>query len=1057
MTDSAKKDENGSASPAPGPIAWMAKRHLAANLAMALFIVGGLIMLPRIGREVFPEAQLDIVTVRVPVPGATPEDIEEGVIIPIEEALRGIENIETINSSAARDLGLVTAELPLGADPNRVLNDIENAVDRITAFPRAAEDPIISQPSSEQPVLSLLLYGASDRLALKEASDRATRQMLRLPEISRIEVAGLSPPEISIEISQENLRRYNLTLPQIAGIVQSSSVEASAGTIRSPNGEVSVRVLDPRLRPRDFADIAVITSPDGERVTLADIACVRETFRQENLEIDFDGQPAVLHNVYQSAQSSPQAVSSAILDFLEEKQGSWPSKLKAMIWEDQSEIYQERVGLLIRNALMGLGLVLILLGVFLRPGLAFWVTMGIPISFLGAILILPGLDVSINMISLFAFILVLGIVVDDAIVAGEAAYHRRDGKLSRVDAAIEGAREVRTPVLFAVITTILVFIPMLFMPGVTGEFFGVIPKIVIPILAISLIESLLILPAHVSMVRDDMPKAKGLSHLYRWQQGFSDRFRQATERYYTPAIQRIMHWRYVTAAAGLAVLLVTAGLFMGGQIKFVFFPEIEGKIARAQLAMPSGTSFETTQRWAQHLADTARRVVEQESDQEGILRGVLVRVGTEGRANRDPTEGRLPATGSNYAIVEVGFIPLDQRELSSEAFSRAWREAAGEIPGAERVVHSYSVGPSAGAALAFQLSHPNDATLKQAATEWARQLGNIPGVTEIDRGFDLGKEEVRLSLKPAARALGITSRELLAQIRGAYFGIEAFRDQRERDELRVYARFPEAARNSLQSLSDLVIQTGEGDIPLSQAATIQWSQAPTEIVREGGRRVITVTADVDPAQLTSNEVVDRVNAQIAPQLADQYPDLEYEVAGEQEEQRESINSLATGLLLAFLLMYALIATVFNSYVQPLLIFLAVPFGWAGAVVGHIILGYNLSIISVLGMIALSGVVINDSLVLIHAINERRAQGQGLHEALQNGGLRRFRPILLTSLTTFFGLAPMISETSLQARFLVPMAISLGIGVLFVTVITLVLVPAFYRIVEDFRPSSSDSS
>ncbi len=1026
----------------------MAHNRVAANLLMLFFLVGGGLSLLRVNREVFPEARLEMVTVTVPYPGATPVEVVEGVVLPVEEAIRGVDGIDELRSSAVEGSATITAEVAQGSDPNRVLNDVENAVNRITSFPQDAEEPVIARPSTQSQVLSLVIYGDLDRHRLDARAAQARADLLRDERVSRVSVTGIPAPEISIEVPQAQLRRLGLSLPEIGRRVAAATVESGVGRIESADGVVSLRVMERRETAEGFRDIALVSTPDGVRVRLGDVATVRETFRDDDRAAFFNGQPAVNLGIFRGADQDPQATAKAVRDYVERQAPTWGGAVQTAIWNDFSRIYADRIGLLVKNCAQGLVVVLLILGLFLRPRLAFWVTLGIPVSFLGVFVFLPMMGISINMISLFAFILVLGVVVDDAIVVGEAAYQQRRHIDDPLQAAVAGTREVNVAIVAAVMTNVLAFTPMLVIPGVTGEFFRVIPLCVIPILLISLIESLFVLPTHVGHARRGEPKQRWARRLLGWQQRFADRFEHFVDTRYRRALEAVLRGRFLTLVAAVALLIVSAAAFLTGHVRFIFFPDIEGETVQAQLEMVEGTDAETTRRAMDRLVESMETVLAENGGADGLSDGTLAMLGQQLGLQSDPTAPTRGTGAGHLATVITTLMPADQRELGAAELMEQWRERVGEIPGAERVSFSSSVGPATGADVAFELSHREEQALEQAAARLAERLRGVEEVVSVDSGYSRGSSELRLRVKPAATAMGLTAQELAAQVRAAFFGFEAVRRQRGDEELRVYVRLPREDREQVATVEDLLVFTPAGELPLDRAAALEWERSYTRIDRDNGRRVITVSADLAPDSGQANAVSAVVSKTFLPEIARDFPELSWEPAGEQQEQRESLSSLAGGFTLAFLAIYALLATVFRSYVQPLLVMLAVPFGLIGAVAGHVLLGYELSLISVLGLVALSGVVVNDSLVLLDTINRRRGEGLRLHEAVVEGSIRRFRPVLLTSLTTFGGLAPMIAETSLQARFLIPMAISLGFGVIFVTPITLVLVPALYRIVGD---------
>lgn len=1042
-----------------GPLAWMASNAVAANLLMLFFIVGGLLFVWSIKREVFPEVDLDMIQVQVAYPGASPEEVEEGVVLAVEEEIRGLDGIKRVSSVAVENIGIVMAEILTGNDADRVLNDIKSAVDRITSFPQDAERPVISMTRNRSQVLNLVIHGKVPRKTLDALAEDVRAELLQDDRVTLVDIGGIPDPEISIEISQENLRRYGLTLQQVARMVSAASIDLPGGSVKTSAGEVLVRTTERRDYATEFEEIAVISRADGTRVLLGDIAQVIDGYQDTDDAAFYNGEPAVRVRVYRIGDESPAEVALASRQVVERRRASLPPSVGFEILDDNSEIFVDRVNMLVKNGIIGAIFVILVLGLFLQPRLAFWVMLGMPVSFLGAFLVMSALGISVNMVSLFAFILVLGIVVDDAVVVGEAVFHHRMLGKSSLRAAIDGTREVLVPVIFAVTTTILAFAPLLFVPGIFGKFFDEIPLIVIPILLISLIESLLILPAHLAHVRREHERGHSWGWV-RWimehQRSFSNGLERLISRRFEPFVRRATANRYLVLAIAVAMLIVAGGLVAGNHIKFIFFPSIEGDQMVASIELPFGSPVAATEEAMQHVVDAARQVIDRaeqerpDKDNPPLLKGIFSQVGT----SRPPDQAGMnfgPRGGGHQALVQVTLSPSAQREVSAGTLTRQWRQVVGEIAGAERLAFDFNMGPTAGAPVSIQLSHRNTAVLEQAAGALAQRLTTYEGIFDIDDGFQIGKPQIDLKLKPAAEGLGLNEVELASQVRSAFFGAEAVRQQRGRDELRVYVRRPESERQSLYHLENLVVRTPNGgEVPLDQAAVVDIGRSYTQIQRLDGRRTVTVTADVDETVTTPNRVMSGVLSNDLPSLQQDFPGLSYTLGGEQEAQAESMASLGAGMLLAILAMYGLLAVAFRSYGQPLVVIAAIPFGIIGAMLGHLLMGYNLSFVSVFGIVALGGVVVNDSLVLISAINDRRRAGQPLHEAVIAGSVRRVRPVLLTSLTTFFGLMPMMLEPSLQARFLIPMAISLGFGVLFVTGIALVLVPTSYLALEDLK-------
>ena len=1031
-----------------GPVAWMTQNSVAANLLMMMLLIGGAMMISNLKQEVFPEVELDTVSVTIAYPGASPAEVEQGTILAIEEAVRDVEGIKEITSTANEGSGMVYAELILGTDPDEALNDIKSSVDRITSFPGDSERPVISLLDNKRAVVSIIVAGDYDEGTIKGLSERVREDLLARDDITVVEVTGLRDPEISVEIPQEKLRLYNLTLDQVATSISQASVELPGGGIKTSSGEVLLRTTERREVGSEFDDIIVLSQPDGTNVTIDDLGEVKDTFQEVDQFLKYRGKPAAQVTVYRVGKQTPIEISNAVKDYLENNRQNFPEGVELAMWDDRSEIYRDRISLLLRNAFQGLILVLIVLGLFLEIRLAFWVTLGIPISFLGAILFMPMMDVSLNMISLFAFILTLGIVVDDAIVVGEAVFkHRKDG-MGPLEAAIAGAKEVAVPVIFSVLTTVIAFSPLLFVPGTRGKFFKVIPLVVIPILLLSLVESLLILPSHLS--HHTPPSKKGLLGMINSaQQWFSDKVEAGIENYYQPLVKASIHQRYLTISIGVACLILTVGAIGGGLVKFTFFPKIEGDVVTANIELPFGTSAAKTEEVLDRVVAGLDETFEKSGGFDAIGRGTLAELGAIGR-NGSSNPG-IPSSGSHVASVRVFLKPMDERNIGTAEFAKVWRDIVGEVPGVESMTFEYNTGPGGGKPVDVEISHPDMEVLQAAATDVAEKLTDYQGVMDINDGFALGKEQLDFQLKPAARSLGLTEFGLARQLRSAFYGAEAVRQQRGRDEIRVFVRRPLSERQSEFAIETLLIRTPQGgEIPLAEAAEIKRGRAYTSIIRQNGRRLVHVTADIDTKVTTANDVIPNLREEVLPKIKANYPGLSFSFGGESRDQAESMGALGSGLAFALLVMFGLMAIPFRSYVQPLIVMSAIPFGVVGAVLGHVLMDYSISLISVMGIVALSGVVVNDSLVLVDAVNQYRRTGMDLFEAIVTGGVRRFRPILLTTLTTFFGLMPMMLETSTQARFLIPMAISLGFGILFVTVITLILVPVLYMIVEDIR-------
>jgi multidrug efflux pump subunit AcrB len=1014
-----------------GPIAWMAGHSVAANLLMLVLLIGGIALAYNIKKEVFPYFDMDMVRITVPYPGASPQEVEQGILLAIEEAVEGLEGADEVRSTAREGLGTVTVDMIEGENLQKLAQDIRNEVDRIVSFPEDIEEPTIAIVSRKRYVVSLALYGDQSERVLREYAEYIRERLLQEQDITQVEVISARNYEIDVEIPQNTLRAYSLTLEDVAQRIRRASIELPGGAIRTPSGDILVRMKERRDFGPEFAPIPIITASDGSQILLDDIAIIKDGFEETTVSSSYNGKPAVMLDVYRVGDQTPLSVSDAARQVVKEVNVSLPQGLRVDLRNDRSDVYRQRLGLLMKNGLIGLALVFILLALFLEPRLAFWVSLGIPVSFLGSLFLLNISYVSINMISMFAFIVTLGIVVDDAIIVGENIYyHQQQGK-TWPKAAVTGAREIAMPITFAILTNMVAFVPMFFVPGFMGKIFKQIPVVVISVFAISLIESFFILPAHIGNRRISAPSGL-FGWIFRAQQSFGRAFLKFVNQRYGPFLHATIRWRYLTMATGIAIILVTIGYIKSGLMGFELFPKIESDYAKVTAVLPFGTAFEKARQVEKKLIQAARKVTSKNGDKELV-------------------EGIFSNIHDNTIEIRTYLTPPDVRPLSTADVTRRWREQVGVIPGLEYIkFESDAGGPGRGAAMSVELSHQKMDLLERASTDMAEALSFYPNTKDIDDGFSPGKQQIDFKIKPEARSLGLEAREVARQVRHAFYGAEVLRQQRGRNEVKVLVRFPRQERISEYSLEEMVLQTPKGtEILLRDAVYISRGRSYTDINRRNGQRIVTVTADVSPRS-QAGQILNSIKDEIIPELQQKYPGLAYSFEGRQADQTESMQSLFRGLLIAMIVIYAMLAVPLNSYIQPLIIMISIPFGIVGALIGHLIMGYSLSILSMFGVVALSGVVVNDSLVLIDFANRRRRAGMAPLGAIHASGLHRFRPIILTTLTTFGGLAPMIFETSRQARFLIPMALSLGFGVVFATLITLILVPSFYMIIEDIK-------
>ncbi len=1038
-------------------IAWFAGNHVAANLLMMLLVVGGLLSIPTIKQELMPELSLDVVTVSVAYPGAAPIEIEEGICIRIEEELQGLRGVKRLSSTAAEGFCLVSVELVAGEDVRRRLDEIRSRVDGIDSFPEEAEKPVIVQTDVRFQVLDVAVWGDVDEETLKRLGQQVRDEIAALPGITDVELVATRPYEVAIEISEDALLRHGLSFDHVVRAVRLSSLDLPGGSVKTAGGEILIRTKGQAYRGGEFEKLILLSRPDGSRLQLGDVARVVDGFEETDQLAHFDGRPTTLVEVYRVGDQSALEISTTVREYIEQAKGRLPDAVTLTVWQENARFLRARLDSLLGNGRDGFALVLLVLALFLRLRLAFWVSLGVPLSFLGTLFVMPSLGLSINLISLMAFIVVLGIVVDDAIVVGENAHTEQSRGAAPLAGAIAGAQGIAMPVVFGVLTTVVAFVPMLFVVGPSGRMVRVIPMIVIACLVFSLIESLFVLPAHLAHAGSRQTRGRNpvTRTWLRFQGAVASALQRLIREVYRPLLEILLEWRYLTVAAGLSILLIAMAVLGGGWLRFVFQPEVEGDVAVAYLTMPQGTPVEVTGDALGQLtraAEAVRREVDAERESGSVIAHIFDAVGEQPYRRRQAStvaawSQSLP-TGSHLGEVEIEVVPSQERAITVEEFTRRWRERTGMIPGAVELSFA-STMISAGAPIHLELAGPDLDELVTAAERVKRALAVYPGVMDISDSFRGGKQEIELEILPEAEALGLTLSDLAGQVRQAFYGHEVQRIQRGRDDVKVVVRYPAEDRRSLGDLERMRIRAADGSaVPFSSVARANLGRGFSSIQREDRRRVVSVTAAVDTHVANANEIVADLKREVVPEIEAIQSRLQISFGGEQREQAEVLGSLIRGWIIALIAIYALLAVPLRSYAQPLIIMAAIPFGLIGAVGGHLIMQYEFSMMSVVGMVALSGVVVNDSLVLVDYVNKRRAAGTALRDAIRQAGTARFRAILLTSLTTFAGLTPLLMERSVQAKFLIPMGISLAFGVIFATLITLVMVPVSYLILED---------
>jgi len=1030
-------------------LAAFARNTVFANIVLVMIFVSGWIATKSMIRETFPEFSLDMIIVSVPYPGADPEEVEEGISRKIEEAIEGVEGIKLYTTESRENQGAANIEVREDYNVKDVLDDVRTKINAISTFPVDAEKPVIYELTLKDPVIMLYLSGNMSERRLKEWSEQLKDEIQQLQPVSQVGIFGTREYEIGIEVSEQRLREYGLSFDQVTDAVRRSNLNLAGGIIRTKGEEIRIRTMGRKYSGPELSSIVVLATPKGDVITLDRVAEIVDGFSEDPIDATINGDSSVMLIVYKTKEEDSLAISKAVQKFVEDKNKILPTGANLKVLYDNTDMLRDRINLLVKNGIIGLSIVFALLWMFLNLRLSFWGGMGIPISIAGALAIVWALGGTSNMISLFGFIMVLGVIVDDAIVVGEAIYvHRKNGK-PPLQAAVDGVCEVGMPVVAAVVTTIVAFIPLAYVGGIMGKFISILPVVVISCLAVSLVECLILLPAHLSHLPDLNAEEQNMSKLQRR----IDVVHRITSRglewfvmnMYYPFLRHALNWRYVSLCTAIALLLITVGLVRGGIIKFQVFPAIDGFIMTSQVEFPAGTPPAVTRSALEQVEGALLRLAEKSQTKSGepLLEDRLTLVGG--------TLSDIPSYGPQYGAVQAILLPSERRGIHVDDLMVAWEKEVGRIPGVKSLTfEGLSAGPP-GAPIEVWLQGNDMSHILAAADDLMARLKKFEGVYQIRSDFSPGKNEMRLTLKPEARSLGLTVNDLARQVYAGYYGDEAVRLQRGRDDIRVKVRYTADERSRMSDLERVRIRTPEGhEVPLFSVAEVSLSPGFSTITRTDGLRRVSVSADVDSNKANANEIFAELIKNYFPDLKDRYPDVHVALQGEQKKMRESFSSLYVGFPLAVLGIFIIVATMFRSYMQPFVILFTIPFGIIGSIWGHLLMGYDLSIMSIFGMVALTGVVVNDAIVLIERVNENFAEGLPFFEAIRTGGVRRFRAIFLTSLSTVGGLAPMILETNMQAKFLIPMALSLASGVAFATVLTLVLIPSLLVILNDFR-------
>lgn len=1034
-------------------IRWFTQNGVAANLVMLIIILGGVFSILNIKRELFPEFSFDRISIQISYPGATPKEVEESLTIRVEEAIQDLEGIKELTSQSYEGASLVQVEVDKGVNSRNLLDDIKSRVDSINTFPEQAEKPVIEEMTSAKDLLVISISGPMDERSLRIFADQIKQEITALPKISMAQVSGVRNYEISIELSENNLRKFGLSFSEVAHAIRSSSLDLPGGSIKAQGGEILLRTKGQAYDKEAFENITVRTDSDGKRIRVKDVARVIDGFEDGRAYSTFDGQPNVTITVFDSGDENILTMAKIVREYVEERNLTLPEGVKMVVWGDSTFYLQGRLDMLINNGLMGLILVLAVLTLFLRPSLAFWVTLGIPISFLGTFMVLPMMDVTINLISLFGLILVLGIVVDDAIVVGESVFTTYQKEGPGVNSAIKGAERVAIPVTFAVLTTIVAFTPVFFLPGFLGKILWPIPVVVILTLLFSLVESKIILPYHLSLCKVGDQERERLNTFQRFQRKISDGLETFIEKYYEPFLEKCIQYKSIVVSIFIGLLILTICLVSGGWLKFVMIPPVPSDYIITKLSMNEGTHAEKTELTLAHLHKSLDLVID-DLETKGIqnpIKHVMTTLGSQpfrGGPKASSQSGRLQ---EDIAEITIEMVKSEERQISAPELANLWREKAGAIAGVKKLLMISKAAGGQGKPIDIQLTGDNLEHMEMATLQIKEKLTTYTGIFDIEDNFTGGKREIQLNILPRGEALGLTQQELAMQVRSAFYGIEAQRIQRGRDDIRVMVRYPREERESPGYLENLRIRTANGsEVPIQEVANIEYGQGNGTIFRSNRARAIRILTDADSNVADLTAIKRELKEEYLPGIVEQYPGIRWNFKGEDQEQRESMATLGQGVIIVLCMIYALMAVPFKSYLQPLIIMSVIPFGLIGAILGHIVMFKPISMLSLLGILALTGVLVNDSLVLVDYINEQVRKGKKIADAIRHAGAIRFRPILLTSLTTFAGLTPILLEKSLQAQFLIPMAISLAFGILFGTFITLILVPICYVFLEDIK-------
>jgi multidrug efflux pump subunit AcrB len=1029
-----------------GIIYWFANNPVAANLLMVVIIVLGLYSALTIRKEMFPSTEVNMVTATAVYPGAAPQEVEKGVCQKMEEAVTGTEGVDKITCYARQSVGTLQVEVNTDYDVDEVKDEIKNRIDAINSFPRDVEKPRISKVRISQPVMWLAVHGDLDEKGLLDLAKQVRDEIISLPHVSSADVVGARAFEIAIEIPEKTLREYGLGFDEVAQAIRASSLDLPGGAVKSKQGDILLRSTNQAYYGGQFADIIIRSLPDGSRLTLKDIAVIKDGFEERSGYSEFDGKPTMSIRVNSVGNEDVLAISDDVNAYVKKLNQRLPANVRVDTWGDISHYVRGRLNMMTRNMLQGAILVLLILTLFLRLKVAFWVMVGLPVAFLGVFMVMPWLDISINMLSLFGFILVLGIVVDDAIVIAESAYSEIQRKGHTLENVVRGAQKVALPATFGVLTTIAAFAPMLFVGTIFGSFFEAIGWVVILALIFSLIESKFILPAHLAHMKLDDVGTDKPGRLLRIQRRVNQALERFVNRKYLPGLRKAISRPGLTLLVFAAIFVLSIGLVKSGLVRFVMMPDFAADFIQADIKMVEGTPEEKTLKAIERVKNALLEIDREYSQKVGKEKGAVVK--HLFAFTRSQTEGQM--------IAEL--VKDENAVITGNEVLRLWKEKVGDIPSVAHLTIGGATGPGQGPDISFKLVGDNLDELRQVAEAIMQKLRGYDGVSDVQSSLESGKLEIQLKLKPLGRNLGLTQRDLASQVRQAFYGEEVQRIQRDDDEVKVMLRLPRSERETVATLMGMRVRSPQGArVPLAMVADARLQEASDDIERVDRKRAVRISADVDISQADPQAIISELQSQYIPRILAQHRSVKLGLDGMSKELKKLMVGLLKGFVLALLLIYLLMAIPLKSYAQPLLIMSVIPFGIVGAIVGHLLTGQTFSMMSIFGVIALAGVVVNDSLVLVDFVNKARAAGDNVVHAVLNAGKQRFRAILLTSLTTFVGLVPILMEKSLQAQVIIPMAISLAFGILFATVITLVLIPVLYVLLARWKGEAVDEA